>query len=148
MNESRDFRGPTQPMGKIHENFFPTREVAGIPPLSRDADRKPRNGGNRPTGNFKRQKTILLGKVEKEPAQQKRTLKKTKVKTSSLKKCFNSSLADFCSYVFYSPQVLPGVFHRVPLCSIYFYLLLVTFLCLVVEPPIWKISIKLDHFSK
>ena len=101
MNESRDFRGPTQPSGKNSREVFPQGpKVAGIPPLSRDADRKPRKRWKQDTEHFKRQKTILLGKVEKEPAQQKRTLKKTKVKTSSLKKCFNSSLADFCSYVF------------------------------------------------
>lgn len=43
MNESPStFRAQLNPAGKIHENFFPTPEVAGIPPLSRDADRKPR----------------------------------------------------------------------------------------------------------
>ena len=71
--------------------------------------------------NLKRQKTILLGKVEKEPAQQKEHWKKTKVKNRSLRKYFNSSLADFCSYVF---LLVPSSSRCVPL---WFHLLLSSF---------------------
>lgn len=130
-----------QPRGKIHDNFFPTRDVAGIPPLSRDADHKPRIGGNRHRETWNDKKRFCWERLKKSLRNKKDHWKKRKSKIVLWENI--STLP--CSYVF---LLVPSSSRCVPLCSIYFYLLLVTFLYLVVEPPIWKISIKLDHFSK